>query len=607
MELIFIWAKDFRNLKNTSFNFHNDFNVEYSEKKNVLKISSAESSIPKDFFSKNVHNLKAIIGENGAGKTLTLELIYGFLDNYHTPTIAVFGQHKDNKYHVRAYYHRSIPAPKREVFVLENVIVDEYKQHGASGQNKALSTMLNENLKMVYLNYGLNVNQFLSHQFGIDLSSHYLMENPQNSFLRDGVTGSVLKKYFLDEAIRFSNFLTHKKRSRNQYVFSKRLNSIGFYFPFEGKRKESTYTRQFRRAFLVPFIRQRILKQKYGQVKKGNPSGWVNIKNSNIGKIVFGIDLLLSNGYVFDFAFPDNEEELLSLIKDRVNSKLDEKLCRLFLFILELNVKELQIDVRLGDDPPYEDLDKHVDAADIQFLISVDKATHFFELYSNIVLTNAKEKLVTNYNFHYGLSSGELSFLSYFSRLYSVAKDIKDRREIILLIDESELHLHPSWQKKFIKYFLEFLQLEFPNQRFQIIIATHSPFIFSDLPMECGIVLHRGKNDKLGVYSLKDHEQTMGANIHKLYTERFLINDSLMGDFAKDKILKIILTVNRAKRIQPSKCRNLLTQVNLIGEKFIKVKILETILKKSDDSIKGLVSLELNKLINDDNNLFRRS
>jgi hypothetical protein len=46
----------------------------------------------------------------------------------------------------------------------------------------------------------------------------------------------------------------------------------------------------------------------------------------------------------------------------------------------------------------------------------------------------------------------------------------------VLLIDEAEKHLHPLWQKRFIRGILDV----FPN--LQIIAATHSPFLLSSVP-----------------------------------------------------------------------------------------------------------------------------
>ncbi len=46
----------------------------------------------------------------------------------------------------------------------------------------------------------------------------------------------------------------------------------------------------------------------------------------------------------------------------------------------------------------------------------------------------------------------------------------------VLLIDEAENHLHPRWQKRFLRTVLDI----FPN--LQIIATTHSPFIVSSIP-----------------------------------------------------------------------------------------------------------------------------
>ncbi|WP_342245283.1 AAA family ATPase [Pseudomonas sp. OTU5201] len=67
-------------------------------------------------------------------------------------------------------------------------------------------------------------------------------------------------------------------------------------------------------------------------------------------------------------------------------------------------------------------------------------------------------------------SSGELSFIT--SMIYlSTAID----EETVILIDEPENSLHPSWQKEYLEKILDLFYLYEPK----IIIATHSPLIVS--------------------------------------------------------------------------------------------------------------------------------
>ena len=83
------------------------------------------------------------------------------------------------------------------------------------------------------------------------------------------------------------------------------------------------------------------------------------------------------------------------------------------------------------------------------------------------------------------LSSGNLyliqRLLSILSQIYAICVNnqisISKYHEIsgVLLIDEAENHLHPKWQKVFLKNILNL----FPN--LQIIVSTHSPFIVSSI------------------------------------------------------------------------------------------------------------------------------
>jgi len=66
------------------------------------------------------------------------------------------------------------------------------------------------------------------------------------------------------------------------------------------------------------------------------------------------------------------------------------------------------------------------------------------------------------------LSTGEQTLLS--KVLYLFLKEYKDK---IILIDEPELSLHPSWQNRVLKIYENFAK----QNNCQIIIATHSPHI----------------------------------------------------------------------------------------------------------------------------------
>ncbi|MFZ4825962.1 MAG: AAA family ATPase [Phototrophicaceae bacterium] len=78
----------------------------------------------------------------------------------------------------------------------------------------------------------------------------------------------------------------------------------------------------------------------------------------------------------------------------------------------------------------------------------------------------------------YGLSSGERAVLNFLVQYYA-----KRMFNSIVLIDELEIHLHPIWQRRLLRYFMN---LDDGNQ---LIVTTHSPTLASMVPDEQIIVL----------------------------------------------------------------------------------------------------------------------
>jgi len=71
------------------------------------------------------------------------------------------------------------------------------------------------------------------------------------------------------------------------------------------------------------------------------------------------------------------------------------------------------------------------------------------------------------------LSTGEKQIIY---RLGFIVKNLKALGDGIVLLDEPELGLHPRWQQKFMLV----LKRLFRGTNMQVIIATHSPYIFKD-------------------------------------------------------------------------------------------------------------------------------
>jgi hypothetical protein len=138
----------------------------------------------------------------------------------------------------------------------------------------------------------------------------------------------------------------------------------------------------------------------------------------------------------------------------------------------------------------------------------------------------------------------------------------------LLLIDEAENHLHPKWQKTFIKNVLEI----FPN--LQIILTTHSPFIVSSVENARVYVCeskgdHCVVNDETAEYSNKPIEEILLSPLFGVtYPFNQEISDLLRarkvaiqsGDKKKEKQIE-----SRLKAINPDYF-SYLDIDNLLGE-----------------------------------------
>ena len=118
------------------------------------------------------------------------------------------------------------------------------------------------------------------------------------------------------------------------------------------------------------------------------------------------------------------------------------------------------------------------------------------EVFSEIELTISFEELDENENIYFknsfdelvkidDLSTGEKEILN--KAFYFFVNETKDS---VILIDEPEISLHPSWQSYILKVYKNLAQ-KFNNQ---IIIATHSPQLIASTPNENLIILTKENN-----------------------------------------------------------------------------------------------------------------
>jgi len=178
------------------------------------------------------------------------------------------------------------------------------------------------------------------------------------------------------------------------------------------------------------------------------------------------------------------------------------------------------------------------------------------------------------------LSGGEQQYLQLNCSLYHAVMKIgllnSETQEptAILLLDEPDNLMHPETTRRFIANIINLLRAFQEAYRFQIIIATHSPLILSDVTRDSVILLE--KDIETGQCLVKKSTtKTFASNIHTLLAKDFFMQ-STIGLFAEEYIQSILneikeLSCNTEKF--KNKYHSLHQKISIIGEDVIRYQL----------------------------------
>lgn len=589
MEFLYIYIKQYKGISNIGINLSNEFKFRFNEDKNELIISNAEHYIP-DFFGENITNLTAIIGENGAGKTTILRYIVEYLSagihNHNDENGIVFLRERGQLFYfsindIIISSQENIKSPKRifdpedirsslvtiflsNVFDPTSYYTHDYLQGQLAG-TKNLSTQyllytdyqnrtgedamrrdltydqrfsafaVEEMIRMVRLLRWIGQKEEKGAPFPVNLPSHLNISLVFNEKYQ-----SILK-----EIIKASEgYFNIRKSERNRFLINAFIASIAYIL------NEIKF-----------FVGSEIVTQKYENVPK-RVLNYLNSHKYKDNKSDYSIVPEIHD--IFYSVLRDDEFQILNKTISSIQG---------FLEGLDKFVHGRNIYVSNDNNSISVELTK-VNKGNLENLIDEYYDTKGISSYVDFFFSHSPG---TNSS----LSSGEYALLLVFSRLNSIKVD--SRKPLIILIDEAELALHPQWQKQFISHFVDFIETRFKNHNVQIILTAHSPFILSDLPSNCIVLLKKENGKTVTFDSLQSTKETFGANIHELFTDAFFLQDGLMGEFSRKKISDLINEINQQEQITiedfDSKYKN---RIEIIGEQFLKAKILELVAEKSD-------------------------
>ena len=146
---------------------------------------------------------------------------------------------------------------------------------------------------------------------------------------------------------------------------------------------------------------------------------------------------------------------------------------------------------------------------------------------------------------HDDICSGYNGHFDMVGRLGNLAEQIdSEKSELLIMVDEGELYLHPDAQKNFVLNFLKMSSYFFKDKDIQLILSTNSPFILSDLPRTNILCLEGLNEEGLTVRDSSILGKTFGTNITTLLINEFFMDKGVVGSFAKSKINEMLYRLN---------------------------------------------------------------
>lgn len=220
----------------------------------------------------------------------------------------------------------------------------------------------------------------------------------------------------------------------------------------------------------------------------------------------------------------------------------------------------------------------------------------FRELYKQV---QSKTPFVT-FNWDPFISAGEQAQLNIFSRLLTLLDDSTDHnKKLVVFFDEIEITIHPELQRQLVSNVIKFFETFFKNYMVQIIFASHSPILLSDIPKSNVNFIKRynygnpefcevkadGENSYIIVNEKEHRDDTFAANIHTLYTDSFFTKGT-MGAFAEGKVREVIEWIKDSEPLNDENYNQAQQVINLIGEPVIAHKLKNMLKnKKSKDHL----------------------
>lgn len=621
MKLVYLWIENYKErIKNIELTICNSYQINYNIEGSTLHISKNKEYI-EGFYGKNILDITAIVGENGVGKTTLTRCLYDLCESVHpvsqehsdyiTKHIVAFETGNPPKVIVYYYLSHSLRIGKSEGV---NVIPVPLK---GLQKKELMQAIQQHDMTTIYFTNSFEVNHVIRNQGMSEftegekhkslsfspmislnrafnsLKDHYGARKKEGMLLLD-VINQYAEKMCKDFKITYAtassyNFLMAVRHLPGAIVrilpvmgdFKFSITEFAEYIKFQ---ENYINLSQFDQA--VYFIRKNIYEHIAGNFRRDH---WEQIYVNILCEIVLFLNMFgdyknvkfnileqehtrIESNEALETMLEqiyDNEETVVKkgLIRKIRNVKtIDMDILKEFLHLTDENTKILSSS--LWYKQVLDFLETYNDVKDIDVNETINYG--YIKLIDLILSQYENDETV------YGrminvipnpMSSGELALINMFSTVYRAMK-MHTSSSILLIIDEIDAFLHPRWQQTILTHITRWINEseKFNDKKVQLIIATHSPIILSDIPSEKIVYLEKPCRVK------NNTQLTFGANINTLFYDSFFMDQGSIGEIAKQKIQDAMNVLNN-KVAEQSELDEAMYIIDNIGEKFIREKL----------------------------------
>ena len=589
MELLYIYIKDdCHNIKECEYNFSPNYRFSLNRDTKTFYMEE-RNSLPYNWFGENIHNVTAIVGKNGAGKTNLIDCVIKALCGQGGGFI--FYKHNNLIY-------SNIPKQVQDYNFAFSV--ERFDRFGTP-----LNSEFKEHINDTFVAfYSPTIDRSLSNKHSHyskfrDLSNSYILRQPLNRLTQTPEYAHISDVDIMqtNDIFRLLLFFVYSHEYKHSVFESIKLPKyfeLKLLYYSDSEPQHPTYK----------VLRNDVPSEKF---------------KARLKKFILTQIFLLERNYPESWDNETTFEEVLLFLNngESYRPNIFDTLCRLYDSGDIKYKEEKMIGLRKGY---YEfKCNIRIEAVTQEFINALYCYYNFmpmvpFASFGTVESNVSNAQVVINY----GISSGERAIYTFFTRLIGdifgkqgeihhaainkIVHDNKyDGKTIIILLDEPDLQLHPEWQQKFIDILLHLLWLYFPKVYFQIITTTHSPILLSDIPKSNVIFIDKTPDGSSTVCDEVNLNETFAANIHSLYNNSFFLDGIPIGHFAKRKIGELYDRINNGVLSD-----NTIEDIYRIGEPIIRGVLLKLYDEKRKSSKKSerikMLKKELSKLEEEANN-----